>query len=51
MEDDDEEEEICKIVLLGESGVGKTCIISRFINYFFILILINIIYNFKNLNQ
>ena len=32
MEDDDEEEEICKIVLLGESGVGKTCIISRFIN-------------------
>ena len=22
----------CKVVLLGESGVGKTCIISRFIN-------------------
>ena len=32
MEDEDEEEEVCKIVLLGESGVGKTCIISRFIN-------------------
>ena len=22
----------CKVVLLGESGVGKTCIIARFIN-------------------
>ena len=22
----------CKVVLLGESGVGKTCIIDRFIN-------------------
>ena len=22
----------CKVVLLGESGVGKTCIITRFIN-------------------
>ena len=22
----------CKIVLLGESGVGKTCIISRYVN-------------------
>ena len=31
-EEEDEEEEVCKIVLLGESGVGKTCIISRFIN-------------------
>ena len=31
-EDEEEEEEICKVVLLGESGVGKTCIISRFIN-------------------
>ena len=31
-EDDEEEEEVCKVVLLGESGVGKTCIISRFIN-------------------
>ena len=29
---EDEEEEVCKVVLLGESGVGKTCIISRFIN-------------------
>lgn len=25
----------CKVVLLGESGVGKTCIISRFINNIF----------------
>ena len=31
-EEEDEEEEVCKVVLLGESGVGKTCIISRFIN-------------------
>ena len=25
----------CKIVLLGESGVGKTCIISQFVNQTF----------------
>jgi len=25
-------ENACKIVLLGESGVGKTCIINRFVN-------------------
>ena len=31
-EDDDEGAQTCKVVLLGESGVGKTCIISRFIN-------------------
>ena len=30
--DNDEDEKICKIVLIGESGVGKTCIISRYIN-------------------
>ena len=35
MEDEDNEEEensIFKVVLLGESGVGKTSIISRYIN-------------------
>ena len=29
---DDEGAQTCKVVLLGESGVGKTCIIARFIN-------------------
>ena len=28
----DENLKVCKVVLLGESGVGKTCIIDRFIN-------------------
>ena len=38
MEDDDdydgegEDAKACKVVLLGEAGVGKTSIISRFIN-------------------
>ena len=37
MEDEDEYEnaQSCKVVLLGESGVGKTSIISRFINNVF----------------
>ena len=32
MVEEEEDDEVCKVVLLGESGVGKTCIISRFIN-------------------
>jgi small GTP-binding protein len=31
-ENEGEDAKTCKVVLLGESGVGKTCIISRFIN-------------------
>ena len=31
----DSNELSCKIVLLGESGVGITCIISRYINQVF----------------
>ena len=32
MGDEDVGAQTCKVVLLGESGVGKTCIIARFIN-------------------
>ena len=32
MGEEEDDDEVCKVVLLGESGVGKTCIISRFIN-------------------
>ena len=32
MGDEDDEAQTCKVVLLGESGVGKTRIIARFIN-------------------
>ena len=32
MGDEDDAAQTCKVVLLGESGVGKTCIIARFIN-------------------
>ena len=35
MGDEDDEAQTCKVVLLGESGVGKTCIIARFINNIF----------------
>ena len=31
-DEDDVGAQTCKVVLLGESGVGKTCIIARFIN-------------------
>lgn len=27
--------EVCKVILVGESGVGKTCLIVRFINNIF----------------
>ena len=33
--EDDENAKVCKVVLLGESGVGKTCIIERFIDDIF----------------
>ena len=32
MGDEDDGSQTCKVVLLGESCVGKTCIIARFIN-------------------
>ena len=31
-DEDNDNLQNCKVVLLGEAGVGKTCIISRFIN-------------------
>ena len=29
---DDDRAKTCKVILIGESGVGKTCIIERFLN-------------------
>ena len=31
-EEDNENYKVCKLVLVGESGVGKTCITSRFVS-------------------
>jgi len=31
----DDNDDICKVILIGESGVGKTCIIIRFINKYY----------------
>ena len=35
MGDENDGAQTCKVVLLGESGVDKTCIIARFINNIF----------------
>ena len=32
LEDNNENVKVCKVVLLGQSGVGKTCIIGRYVN-------------------
>ena len=32
MNDKEGDEKSIKVILLGESGVGKTCIINRYIN-------------------
>lgn len=35
MSEDKSDIKLCKVTLLGESGVGKTCIISRYVNNIF----------------
>ena len=35
MEDDDPDDKACKVILLGEYGVGKKSITHRFVNGYF----------------
>ena len=45
MEDEDEDENqytTCKVVILGEAGVGKTSIISRYVTNQFFPVVINL---------
>ena len=43
MEDEDEDQyTTCKVVILGEAGVGKTSIISRYVTNQFFPVVINL---------